>query len=166
MSGVYSTVANYGGRQPSNSSYIKQFTTTIQNFMPYFIEKINGVINVVFNYNVEFLKNITVYGTINNPSDISLKQKIKYIDNKLNKDVFNLMYLKPITYTLKSDTTDKIHYGFIAQELERLYPELVNEIYIHNSINTKIKTVNYLELIPLLLAKIQFMQKELDALKI
>jgi hypothetical protein len=160
MSGTYSTVANYGGRQPSNTSYIKQFTTTIQNFLPYVIENINGIISVVFNYNVYFLKNITVYGTISNPSDISLKQKIKYIDDKTNKDILNFMYLRPITYSLKSDKNEALHYGLIAQELERLYPELVNNN------NPKFKTVNYLEFIPILIAKIQFMQKELDALKV
>jgi hypothetical protein len=54
---------------------------------------------------------------------------------------------------------NKKHYGFIAQDIEKIYPELVN----NNEVGYK--TVNYIELIPLLLSKIKDMQKEIDNLK-
>jgi galactokinase/mevalonate kinase-like predicted kinase len=71
----------------------------------------------------------------------------------------NLFNLNPVKYTFKTDTKKQIHYGFIAQEIEGVYPELVK---IGDSGH---KTVNYVELIPLLVSQIQAMQKEIDDLK-
>jgi len=60
------------------------------------------------------------------------------------------------TYNLKNDTTKKIRYGTIAQELEVYAPELVS----YNS--EGMRTVNY---IGLLIVKITEMQKQIDELK-
>ena len=46
----------------------------------------------------------------------------------------------------------------MAQDLERKFPNLVIDV-------DNIKTINYLEILPLLLLKVQTMQKELDELK-
>jgi hypothetical protein len=51
------------------------------------------------------------------------------------------------------------HYGFLAQDVEKLYPTLVNDNVLGY------KTVNYIEFIPLLVSKIQDMQNEIDKLK-
>ena len=51
-------------------------------------------------------------------------------------------------------------YGYDARSL---YPELI-EIKPDNNYS-KIKAINYLEIIPLLVNKIQIMQKEIDELK-
>ena len=69
------------------------------------------------------------------------------------------MDLEPVEYKLKSDTKNKKHYGLIAQDVEEIYPELISDS------NLGFKTVNYMELIPLLLLKMKNMQKELDELK-
>jgi hypothetical protein len=77
-------------------------------------------------------------------------------------EVDKLMETNPVTYQFKSDNlvenADK-HYGFIAQELEQIYPELVE----HNDL-LKCKTINYLELIPLIICKMQKMQTQIDEL--
>jgi hypothetical protein len=159
MSGVYSTIPNYGGRQPTNTAYIKQFTTTIGKFVPYTIKKINSIIYLIFDYNTIFSNDITVLGSINSPSDIKIKnniEKICDVDDSINK----LLNLNPVTYTLKSDKENVKHYGLIAQETEQIFPELVN-----NDKSLNYKTINYLEFVPLLIAKIQSMQKEIDELK-
>ena len=74
------------------------------------------------------------------------------------------MNLKPNSFMFNDDSSNRIHYGFIAQDLENEYPELVqnkpNKMYTNN-----LKSVNYLEIIPLLVHKIQLMQKEIDELK-
>ena len=54
---------------------------------------------------------------------------------------------------------NKKHYGFIAQELENVYPELVSDSEMG------FKTVNYIEMIPILLSQIQSMQMEINMLK-
>ena len=61
----------------------------------------------------------------------------------------------------------KNHYGLIAQEVEEQYPLLVSEIddVLDDDADTKIKTVNYMELIPLMISKMQKMQYEIDELK-
>jgi hypothetical protein len=56
-----------------------------------------------------------------------------------------------------------IHYGFIAQDFEKEYPELVT--IKPDKTKQNIKAINYLEIIPLLVSKIQIMQKEIDELR-
>ena len=73
------------------------------------------------------------------------------------------MNLKTSEFTFKSDPSKQIHYGFIAQDFELEYPELVFKKPDKNMNN--MKAINYLEIIPLLVNKIQLMQKELDELK-
>ena len=86
------------------------------------------------------------------------------------------MKLKPSQFTFKSDNSKQIHYGFIAQELEEHLPELVtikpSPIINHiisptsNPLNNQdIKAINYLEILPLLVHKVQSMQQEIDMLK-
>ena len=73
------------------------------------------------------------------------------------------MNLKPSSFIFKNDSSNNVHYGFIAQDLENEYPELVQN-NPNKSYNT-FKSVNYLEIIPLLVHKIQLMQKEINELK-
>ena len=67
--------------------------------------------------------------------------------------------LNPVSFTFKDDEKNKKHFGFIAQELEIVYPELVT--------NTELgfKSVNYIEMIPILLSQMKNMQMEIDKLK-
>jgi hypothetical protein len=73
--------------------------------------------------------------------------------------VDSLIELNPVSFKFKHDIKAKEHYGFIAQDIEKLYPELVK-----NS-EMGYKTVNYIELIPILVSKIQSMDKEIKELK-
>jgi hypothetical protein len=73
------------------------------------------------------------------------------------------MKIRPTQFVFKSDILKKIHYGFIAQEFEEHFPELVvSKIDKHVA---NLKAINYLELVPLLVYQIQKMQKEIDELK-
>jgi hypothetical protein len=96
-----------------------------------------------------------VLGSINNPSDINLKNNIEQITTDANI----LKNLNPVSFTFKDDDQNKKHFGFIAQELEILYPELVNDN------EGGFKTVNYIEMIPILLSQMKNMQQEIDKLK-
>jgi len=95
----------------------------------------------------------TIYGTLVTPSDEKLKDNIHSISDLKISDFINL---EPKEFTYKTDPLKK-HYGFIAQDVEKIYPELVN-------MNNGYKTINYIELIPLLVAKINAMQKQIDAI--
>ena len=108
----------------------------------------------------------TIYGTVVAPSDISVKENIQ--DLSLEVDFNKLLELEPKQYTYKDDVEHKIHYGLIAQDVEKMYPELIYSITDDDPSSEepkKIKSVNYVEMIPLLLLKIQDLQKQVDELK-
>ena len=70
-----------------------------------------------------------------------------------------MLDLKPTQFNFKLDLKKKIHYGFITEDLEQIYPELVKDC------ENGYKKVNYLELIPLIISKMKEMQDEIDELK-
>jgi hypothetical protein len=160
-----STIPNYGGKQPNNSTYVKQFVQTFNNIASWIYDKTTTSQKTISpadsSANVLIQNNLTVNGiitgTIVTPSDISLKENIVHLDAELTD---KLMRLVPVQYNYK-EAPDKIHYGFIAQETENLFPELTTNI----NEEERLKAINYLEFIPLLLLQIQDMQKEIAILK-
>jgi hydroxymethylpyrimidine pyrophosphatase-like HAD family hydrolase len=162
------TVANYGGRQPDNTQNTKQFVVGANGGAIWVYQKdytitpsqyqtpIDSKTPLVIKNDLYITKDLYVSGSIYNPSDRILKDDIEPISEiKYN----GLANLEPAEFIYKSNPSKK-HYGFIAQDLEKIYPELVN-----NS-DMGYKTINYVELIPLLVSKINAMQKEIDQLSI
>ena len=84
-------------------------------------------------------------------SDKRLKKNIASISNGLN--LINQM--NPVKYNWKCERAeDKKHLGFLAQELEKIIPEVV----VHNEQSTDEKDrygVKYAEIIPVLVKAIQ-----------
>ena len=93
--------------------------------------------------------------SFNKISDEKLKVNIKSISSDLNK----LLALKPRQFEYKNDP-HTIQYGFVAQELEKIYPELVQRIPGSNHL----KSIDYMGLLPLLVEAIQKQQTEIDYL--
>ncbi|MCC6198942.1 tail fiber domain-containing protein, partial [Candidatus Nomurabacteria bacterium] len=79
-------------------------------------------------------------------SDSTLKKNITTIGDTLD----SLLTLNPVTYNwnTESDTDDK-HIGFIAQEVEQIYPDLVS------TDQNGLKSLNYTGLIPYTIKAIQ-----------
>ena len=71
-----------------------------------------------------------------------------------------MVTLNPILFSYKNDNKKKKHFGVLAQDVENNYPELVE-----NNIVTGYKTVNYIELIPIMLAKIKKIDNEINELQ-
>lgn len=178
------TNANYGGRvaDPNTSTYTKFFNQGTAPNLFATIPDLTGVggsgtivpaspyyKNLTIPGNLNVNGDLTVYGVFTNPSDIILKDNIVEISTEFSD---NIMKLKPTQFTFKTDLTKKIHYGFIAQEFETQFPELVvnkpdnnnNHYHIHHK--RDIKAINYLEVIPLLVSQIQKMQNEINELKL
>ncbi|MDR0698105.1 MAG: tail fiber domain-containing protein [Tannerella sp.] len=135
-----------------------------------------------------FYGNVKVTGTINGTvvsnSDIRYKDNVKEVskDNVLK----NILQLTPVSYNLKqiyiesassadsakygagsstvklydekSPMFQKKHFGLIAQDLQDIYPDLVYEN------DNGYLSVNYTELIPLLIQSIKELKEEVDIL--
>jgi hypothetical protein len=90
-------------------------------------------------------------------SDISLKKDIQ----PLNYGILDkVLKLNPVSFYWKDENMDKDkHFGFVAQEVEKILPELVRQD------SKGKKMLNYDELIPYLVRAIQEQQKEIEELK-
>lgn len=158
-------IPNYNGVVPNNTAYIKYFVTgspmILWKTKNYLQDKISVITTASDSYkNVYIPGDLIVDGQIINPSDEKLKKNVLLLEDETTE---KLMNLKPSSFEFKNDPTSHLHYGFIAEELETEYPELV-----HNkpdTIHLNVKGINHLEIIPLLVHKIQLMQKEIDLLK-
>jgi hypothetical protein len=153
------TVANYGGKQPSNTQNIKQFVIGNQSTVNWIYKKISNKQTVETPADktkaVLIDNDLYVSGSIYKSSDKNLKKNIIKIDNNKIDSIINL---EPVEFIFKEDINEKKHFGLIAQDIEIIYPELVIEE------NGK-KSVNYIELIPLLLSKIKKQEIEMNELR-
>lgn len=108
-------------------------------------------------------------------SDKSLKTDVKSEENVLEK----LEKLNPVSYTFNGEgkkinlaLPETLQHGFIAQELEEVYPELVEEvthaIFNENGEVTGTKTlkgVNYIGLVSVLTKSVIELNEEIKSLK-
>ena len=94
-------------------------------------------------------------------SDKKFKKNIKNIDNALE----NILKLAGTTYNWKQEEfkdfefSNKLQYGLIAQDVEKVFPELVN-ISDNNDYS-----LNYTGLIPILIEAIKLQQQQIVALQ-
>jgi hypothetical protein len=102
------------------------------------------------------------YGAI---SDIKLKENIVDASPKLDK----LMQVKIRNYNLKGDYEQHKQLGVVAQELETVFPSLVEETADKdiegNDLGTTTKSVKYSVFVPMLIKAIQELKAEFDAYK-
>jgi hypothetical protein len=89
-------------------------------------------------------------------SDIRLKDIEKPIENAVE----SLSTLQTVYYSWKDSEDKSLHIGFIAQEVEEVFPEVVTESSIDG-----MKGVKYTELIPVLVAAIKELKVENNLLK-
>lgn len=89
--------------------------------------------NAAINYAGFFDGNVTVTGNFVNPSDRKLKRDISPFHSALEK----IALLNPVTYYYDLEKNKTIHlpetkqYGFVAQDLENIFPDLVtNQVMV------------------------------------
>src|SRR4030095_9880207 len=68
-----------------------------------------------------------------------------------------LLQLRPVTFRYKQDAQGQQQYGLIAEEVAKVYPELVTK-----GADGKVESVQYHELIPMLLNEVQHQHQQLD----
>jgi len=152
--------------------------------------------NGITNYAGYFSGNVNVTGTFTNPSDKKFKENISPIISPLTK----IKQLNAYSYNYKTtgeaarmNFSSGLQYGFIAQELGRIFPELVSvEVHPYEEIIVEgeeerieqnsftYKGINYIGMIPVLTeaikeqqsiiesqqSAIDNQQKEIDELKV
>jgi len=163
---VTSTAANYGGRIVDNQQGVKQFYVSGPGTAIWVYKRLTTGPRVItpgddktaiyMSNDLVVKKNLYVEGSIYNPSDEKLKENIELISTE---QIDNLFKINPIKFSYKHDKTKLKHFGVLAQDVEKVFPELVNKI------EKDYKNVNYQELIPIMLAKMKKMQNEIDELK-
>ena len=102
---------------------------------------------------------VTAYST----SDKRLKEEVKAINNA--SDIIDK--LRPVSFKwndkakeLNPNKNNKLNYGLIAQEVEEVIPSIVHPIY-----NGEYKSIDYIQLIAILIQSNKEMRKEIDRLK-
>lgn len=88
-------------------------------------------------------------------SDIRLKNINSHIENAVEK----LSTLQTINFSYKDDKFKKQNLGLIAQEVEKIFPELIDKN------NDGMLGVRYTELVPVLIKAIQELKLEIETLK-
>lgn len=71
-----------------------------------------------------------------------------------------LYELRPVTYQYKQDAAKALEYGLIAEEVDKVYPDLV----VHAK-DGQAETVQYHKLVPMLLNEIQRLRGDVEKLK-
>ena len=138
-------IANYSGRQPNSTSYIKNFTTqgafNLWNNIQYtYGTKTEGALitsSVQYYPNVVVPGNLYVGGNIIHTS-LQIRENISPISQE---SIDTIMNLTPVQFSYKDTDTssekEKIYYGFS-------------------------KELDYVSLIPIMLQKIKDLQEQID----
>ena len=100
------------------------------------------------------VKGDVTVGDVNVFSDARLKANIISLGSTLAK----LLQIDGKTYTMKKDENKKQKIGVLAQDIEKVFPELVSE-------SNGVKSVNYQGLVPVLINALKEQQVEIDRLK-
>jgi len=144
--------------------------------------------NADTNYAAYFFGDVTYTGTLAGPSDAKLKSNVSPLES--TSSLSKIMSLRPVTYTYKQDEYDFMslpegqQFGFIAQELGEVFPELVltqvtpvldheddptldmeSGSGIENAELFRYQGVNYIGLIPVLTTGIQEQQTEIEEMQ-
>ena len=149
-----SFVGNGSGLTGAGST-VADDTTTNQTFYPIFTQTTSGTITAskVSTTKLSFnpSNGILTVVDLNSTSDINLKENIKTVDNALE----TISSLRGVSFDWKEN--GRSSYGVIAQELEKVLPELVGD--------GETKSVNYNGIIGVLIEAIKELKKEVRELK-
>jgi hypothetical protein len=158
--GSYINVFNHSGSDPYGT-FIFFTGASPNNTTNIFLRCADSTTNRLIVYsNGNVLNTNGSYGSF---SDIKLKENIKDATPKLD----DLLKVKVRNYNLIGEDTKQI--GVIAQELEEIFPGLI-DLSIDkdkdgNDLGTTTKSVKYSVFVPMLIKAIQEQQKQIEELK-
>lgn len=107
--------------------------------------------------NLDYARVIKLQNMPTGGSDLVLKQDVTSLKNVLHK----VTALRPVTWRWKSSHEDKsVQYGFIAQEVEELFPDIVKNGRWHG---TDAKVMSTHDLVPYAIEAIKEQNFQLKA---
>lgn len=115
------------------------------------------------NFKLHVVGDIFATGDITSSSDLRLKTNIETI-NLTEDKISKIQSLRAVTFQKREicdDPTQKTHIGFIAQEVEKIVPEIV-----YTDPDTGYKSIAYGNMTAILLEYIKNLNKEINTLKI
>lgn len=141
-----------GSADPHNGLNIRHEGSNNQQWTLY-VSNTSGTLSFYDNgiKEIEF----TADGSVNMLSDKNAKKNI----DKLGIGLDQIMQLTPSQYKYKESQTGKLCYGFIAQDLNEILPELVA---VSNESDIETYAVDYIGLIPVLTKSIQQQQEMIN----
>lgn len=86
-------------------------------------------------------------------------QRLKNVDSNIENAVESLSKLSTIKFNWKSEENGKLHLGLLAQEVQELFPEVIDED------KDGYLGVRYSDLIPVLIKAIKELQEQINELK-
>ena len=106
--------------------------------------------------------NGTIGGTWTENSDKRLKENVETIEGALSK----VKGLRGVSYTLKDSTdyetdTESKHIGFIAQECEKILPEVVHTADDEEAL----KSISYGQIVSVLVEAVKELSDKIEALE-
>jgi len=127
-----------------------------------FYSRVAGIDRFIVYGNGDVRNSTGVYGTI---SDLKLKENIQDTAGKLD----DICKLRVVNYNLKEDEAKKKMIGLIAQEVEQVFPGLVDEMADRDEkgevLESTTKSVKYSLLVPMLVKSIQEQQEIIGKLE-
>jgi len=162
---AYSANIIFGASSPASFTgigYLSSSATAASTSWYHFIGQSSGstVNNILIYGNGDIQNANNSYGAI---SDVKLKENIIDATPKLA----DLMQVKVRNYNLKTDPDQK-QIGVIAQELEQVFPSMVEETLDRdadgNTLDTTTKSVKYSVFVPVLIKAIQEQQALIESL--
>jgi len=109
-----------------------------------------------------FAGNLAYTGTLSHVSDARLKQDIRTFPNALD----TVLALRGVSFDWRRNEFPQMHFsktrqiGFIAQEVEKVVPELVSKD------RQGMRSLDYTQVVPILVEAIKQQQKQIEALKV
>jgi hypothetical protein len=159
--GVYGTTNGTGTGVYGQSSGIAihgQTTGTTSSAFGIKGQAASSVSTGVWGYNPtgtagRFDGNVTYTGSLTHVSDGKLKKDVRDLSYGLEQ----MLKLRPVSFSWKREDGGKTHLGFIAQEVQKVVPEVV--LPVHEPEGADVLTVDYVELVPVLMKAVQEQNK-------
>jgi len=98
-------------------------------------------------------------------------ERLKNINSNIESAIDKLLTLRAVNFSWRSDDTNKENLGLIAQDVEQVFPQIIDKIKMPSKVGeeqtdeTEYLGVRYTELIPVLVKAIQELKAEINELK-